>query len=83
MQRVCLKRQIRLSRRRLSTTLLSASATLLLSSCAVQPVAVQKEVPQELVKPELPIWRKWSETYTDWLKRVTEDGTAAPQEKTP
>jgi hypothetical protein len=60
----------------------SLSAIGLLSGCASpSAVVVDKQVPQELVKPELPAWRQWSETYTTWLKSATQDGTDALVEK--
>ena len=82
MQKV-LQKQRTLSRwRRTSMTALSLSATFLLASCASQPVAVDKQIPQELVKPELPAWRTWSTDFSTWLKDATQAGTDAPQEKT-
>ena len=83
MQRNLQPRQTRFSWLRVSTTLCAVSATLSAAGCAVQPVAVDKAWPTELVQPELPAWRQWSQTYTNWLKRATEDGKDAPVEKTP
>ena len=82
MQRNCLRQQIRLSLRHASMMLFGLSATFCLTGCASKSVVVQREIPQELARPELPSWREWSTSYQDWLRGVTTDGTDAPREKT-
>lgn len=83
MQRVLQKQRTLSARRRASTMLLSLAAMTCLPGCASKYVAVEKPIPQELAKPELPAWREWSTSYQDWLRSATQAGTDAPSEKMP
>jgi hypothetical protein len=58
-------------------------ALCLTAGAAPQPTSrVNTEIPSELVKPELPLWEKWSESFLEWLRSATLDGTSAQSEKT-
>ena len=62
------KQRTRLTWRRLSTTICVLSLIVLAPGCATRTVtAPPAEIPQTLLKSELPDWKTW---FVDWLTLV-------------
>jgi hypothetical protein len=59
------------------------SGTLCLTGCAIQPEPTKPQIPSMLASKEMPIWETWYNSYLDWLKNATQDGTDAQNGKMP